>query len=70
MTHSDIVKLLREYGPVEGDFIAARLGLSMTDTRPYLDALDDAGVIERHGFVIMLANDTRSANSASERRTR
>jgi predicted ArsR family transcriptional regulator len=65
MKHSDIVRILRDYGPVEGDFIASRLGMSMTETRPYLDALETAGVIERRGHVVMLAGETRSSSSAS-----
>lgn len=63
MTYSQIVKLLREYGAVEGDFLAAHLSMSMTDTRPYLDALEAEGVIVRRGYVVMLADDAGVSNS-------
>ncbi len=65
--YSQIVKLLREYGAVEGDFLAARLGMSMTDTRPYLDALEEEGVITRRGYVVMLTDDANVSSSMSRR---
>lgn len=63
MTHSDIVRILRIYGSVDGDFVAEQLGMSMAETRSYLDALEDAGVIQRRGQVVMLAGETRSGAS-------
>jgi len=39
----------------------------MKETRQYLDSLEDEGVIKRRGYVVMLANETRSPNRAVTR---
>jgi len=65
MTHTDIVRILRTYGSVDGDFVADQLRLSMTEVRSYLDALENAGVIERRGEMVMLAGEERSSAEAS-----
>jgi len=62
LTYTDIVKILREYGPVEGDFVASQLGMTMTDTRPYLDELQNAGIIEKRGEAVMLKGETRTSS--------
>ncbi len=67
MTHYDIVRILRKYGAVDGDFIADRLGMSMTETRKYLDALEAAKVIERRGQVVMLVGETKLNTPVSAR---
>jgi hypothetical protein len=55
----DILKLLRAYGPLDADFVADRLGRTVTETRVLLDTLENAGAIQKRGEYIMIAGDKR-----------
>lgn len=68
--HLDIVRLLRAYGSVEGDFVAEKLGTTVTEMRQLLDGLENAGVIERHGYEVMLKGDSRTSPSGITARTK
>ena len=65
MAHTDIYRLLRDYGPVDGDFVADRLRMGGTETRQYLQAMEKGGIIERRGQLVGLRGDTRWSARAS-----